>query len=193
MKKTIRIESIRKARRVLMEANSLALDDIEWTQGGKPVTFPEDALSIVKYRGLNNTDLLDMDIASLTAPCSLIQQQIMNIPSADRKELSDGHHTFEELYSYRMAYNALLFNCWARQDIYGVHKSWKHSDGEPCFGGGWFVVVATTPHGQVSNHYKAKFWDLFSAVPERELSSEYDGHTPKQALERLLLTTSDIS
>lgn len=99
---------------------------------------------------------------------------------------SDGFHTFGELYEYRRAYNALLFNEWAKRGLYDVHKSLKHSDGEPCFGGTHFIVVAELPTGQVSNHYKLEHWEAFSSTPERGLSNEYDGHTPSQALERLL-------
>jgi hypothetical protein len=73
----------------------------------------------------------------------------------------------------------------ARLGKFDVHKSWHHSDGEPCFGGGWFIVVAQLPSGQVSNHYKADDWTLFD-VPERETGAPYDGHTPAIALERLL-------
>ena len=99
-------------------------------------------------------------------------------------DTSDGYHTFNELYAYREVYNALLFNEWARLGLYDVHKSWRHSDGELCFGGGWFIVVAQTPEGQVSNHYKTDTWALFN-VPERERGAEYDGHTPQVALERM--------
>jgi hypothetical protein len=105
-------------------------------------------------------------------------------------ETSDGYHTFNELYGYRKAFNALLFNEWASRGLYDVHKSWHHSDGEPCFGGGWFIVVAQMPAGQVSNHYKAEDWPLFQ-VPERERGAEWDGHTPQIALTRLLLQAQD--
>lgn len=99
---------------------------------------------------------------------------------------SDGHHTFNELYEYRMLYNALLFNEWAKQDKYDVHLSYRHSDGEQCFGkDDYFVVVAMLPDGQVSNHYKGKYRHLFYEVPERERAAEYDGHTPQDALKRL--------
>ncbi len=100
-------------------------------------------------------------------------------------ETSDGYHTFNELYVYRKAFNALLFNEWARQGRFDVHKSWKHNDGEPCFGGGWFIVSAQTSAGQVTNHYKADDWPLFN-LPERELAAAWDGHTPAIALQRLL-------
>ena len=56
----------------------------------------------------------------------------------DMGEVSDGYHTFNELYEYRLLYNAAFFNELAKQNLYDVHKSKKHSDGEDCFGGGWF-------------------------------------------------------
>jgi hypothetical protein len=99
-------------------------------------------------------------------------------------EVSDGYHTMDELYEFRKVYNAALFNEWARQGKYQVHKSQKHNDGERCFGGGWFIVMATLPSGQISNHYELKDWDLF-VCEERETSEAWDGHTPADVLERL--------
>ena len=90
--------------------------------------------------------------------------------------LADDYHTVQELYDYRLAYNALLFNEWAAQGKHDVHKAWRHSDGELCFGGGWFIVCATTPHGLVSNHYHEQYWDMFDCE-HRDLPVEYDGHT----------------
>lgn len=98
-------------------------------------------------------------------------------------DASDGFHTHNELYEYRMLYNAHAAHGWLTAGI-PVVKSWKHSDGEPCFGGGWFIVVATLPTGQVSNHYQAEHWDLFH-VPEVDLPPEYDGHSPADAGARL--------
>lgn len=104
----------------------------------------------------------------------------------DINDISDGHHTFPELYEYRMLYNAAFFNEWSLRaaSVHDVHKSWKHSDGELCFGGGWFIVVAELPTGQISNHYKEQFWDLFD-IPEKEIPNEYDEHTPTEAASRL--------
>lgn len=98
--------------------------------------------------------------------------------------VSDGYHTFDELYMYRKLYNAALFNEWAKLGLYEVHKSLRHSDGDLCFGGGWFVVFATLPAGQVSNHYKVSDFHLFS-VPERERAVGWDGHTPVMAADRI--------
>lgn len=97
----------------------------------------------------------------------------------------DDHHTMDELYYYRMLYNAHLFNEWAAAGKYRVVKSANHSDGEPCFGGGYFIVVAELPAGQVSNHYKWSYWNLFE-IPAVQLPPQYDGHTPHEAAARLL-------
>ena len=99
----------------------------------------------------------------------------------DMGEVSDGYHTFNELYYYRMLYNAAFFNLLPR-DL--VHKSKRHHTGEECFGGGWFIVMANLPTGQISNHYELKDWDLFK-VPEKEFADKWDGHTPQEAAERL--------
>ncbi len=100
---------------------------------------------------------------------------------ADKGEISDGYHTFNELYYYRMLYNAAFFNLLPKNL---VHKSKKHHDGEECFGGGWFIVMANLPTGQISNHYELKYWDLFT-IPEKEFADKWDGHTPQEAAERL--------
>lgn len=122
------------------------------------------------------------------------QRPEVEIALPDSGAVSDGWHTFNELYHYRMLYNAAFCNslklasgspesgepCW-----FGVCKSWRHSDGELCFGKeDYFVVVMQLPTGQVSNHYHGQYWDLFK-VPEVERAPEYDGHTPQQAAERL--------
>ena len=100
---------------------------------------------------------------------------------------SDGYHTFDELYEYRLLYNALVFNEWAKKGLYDVHLSFKHHDGEPCFGkDNFFVVVAETPVGQISNHYAGRHKDLFN-VSERELANEWDGSDSRMIAKRLKL------
>lgn len=134
--------------------------------------------------------------------------EMLEEKEAEIGSFSDGYHTFDELYEFRKVYNATLFNEWAKQITretafskdamgrttqivvgestkYDVHKSKKHHDGELCFGGGWFIVVAVLPTGQISNHYKMEDWDLFQ-VPEAETAKyEFDGHTPTDVLNRL--------
>jgi len=99
--------------------------------------------------------------------------------------ISDGYHTFDELYDMRMQYNAALFNEWAEGGKHNVHKSTCHYDGEECFGGGWFIVVAELPTGQISNHYEIKHWDLFNIPSFDKAQIPFDEHTTKDVLLRL--------
>lgn len=100
---------------------------------------------------------------------------------------SDGYHTFKELYEFRLLYNAALFNEWAKQGLYDVHKSQRHNDGELCFGrNDYFVVVATLPTGQISNHYPMTNWDLFQCEEVEKAKAQWDGHTTKDVVERLI-------
>lgn len=136
-----------------------------------------------------------------------INKLIQELPSEERGKVSDGYHTIDELYNFRKVYNAILFNEWAKmyyynlemkekqgfnidmeavtKSCYDVHKSWRHYDGELCFGGDWFIVVAVLPTGQISNHYHAKDWGLFR-IPEVEKAKyEWDGHSSQDCIDRL--------
>ena len=100
-------------------------------------------------------------------------------------QLNDGHHSFDELYEFRKLYNAAFFQELHEEVGTQIYKSKRHNDGELCFGGGWFIVVAELPTGQISNHYRLEDWDLFN-VPEEEIPpTEYDGHTPQDVVDRL--------
>ncbi len=113
-----------------------------------------------------------------------------NNTKVDMGEVSDGYHTFNELYEYRMLYNAALFNEFAKQGLYDVHKSRKHSDGEYPFGdSNWFIVMAELPTGQISNHYEMKDWDKFQ-IPEKPLANKWDEHSPRDVAERLTSFTT---
>lgn len=101
----------------------------------------------------------------------------------DAGEASDGYHTFNELYEFRLLLHAFAAQAWHARGWHVV-KSYRHHDGGLCFGGGWFIVTAQLPSGQVSNHYRASDWDLFD-VPEVETPPEWDSHDTKDVLSRL--------
>lgn len=92
----------------------------------------------------------------------------------DVGELSDGYHTFNDLYRQRCILFATLVNLFP--DI-----SWKtkrHDDGELCFGGKNFLVCIDTPDGPYSYHYPLEDWDLFECK-ELDMAKPFDGHTDK--------------
>jgi len=133
--------------------------------------------------------------------------QVFKEAGGDVQYICDGFHNFKELYASRMAYNAALFNEWAStwyqiqqlqkdgnwvtfdkgadKPKYDVHKSWKHHDGEDCFGGGWFIVVAMLPTGQITNHYEACYWDLFRIPIAEKAKYPFDGHGVTEVFDRL--------
>lgn len=99
-------------------------------------------------------------------------------------EVSDGYHTFGELYAHRRALTAVLAGAAA-----GDGDSWRskahHPDGDPMFPG-YFIVGINLPTGTITYHYKLKHWDDFAAVPELEHAPPWDGATPNDTVTRLL-------
>ena len=101
--------------------------------------------------------------------------------------LSDGYHTFNELYEQRMYLFATIVN----QNKELAWKSLKHEDGKLCFDGDWFIVGIDTPRGSYTYHYENKYWNLFDCL-ELEVAKHWDGHTDKD-VSRLLSLPSENS
>lgn len=103
----------------------------------------------------------------------IIQYKIMN-----SGYVSDGYHTFNELYKHR----TILFSV-----ICNTHKAiaWKsklHHDGTMY--DGMFIVGIDTPDGTCTYHCENDYWDLFH-VKELDNAPEWDGHTPDDVLTRI--------
>lgn len=64
-------------------------------------------------------------------------------------------------------------------------KSYRHEDGEYCFGGGWFIVGIDTPEGSYTYHYENKYWDMFDCI-DLPRAKHWDGHTEADAETRLM-------
>ena len=99
-------------------------------------------------------------------------------------DLSDGYHTFNQLYYQR----CVLFASLVRLNKDKSWKSFKHSDGKYCFdsNGEWFIVGIDTPIGSYTYHYEKKYWDLFECQ-ELECGKEWDGHTEEDVTRLLSL------
>ena len=102
------------------------------------------------------------------------------------EDLSDGFHTFKQLYFQRM----MLFATIVKQNKDKAWKSFRHEDGELCFGGGWFVVGVDTPEGSYTYHYEAKYFDLFDC-DILDYGKHWDGHTEKDVTRLLSLTSTE--
>ena len=113
--------------------------------------------------------------------------RLVVLPETGIGDLSDGYHTFNELYHHR----AILFSviCNEHPDI-----SWKSKlhHGGTMFDG-MFIVGINTPEGQATYHYDINpYWDMFR-VRELEKAPEWDGHTSEQAIERIAGLTREAA
>ena len=98
------------------------------------------------------------------------------------KNISDGYHTFNELYHHRAVLFAIICNTYKDK----AWKSKQHHDGT-MFGepGEMFIVGVETPQGQYTYHYHTdEYWDMYK-VKELEFAPEWDGHKPED-ITRLL-------
>lgn len=96
-----------------------------------------------------------------------------------RKDISDGYHTFDELYYHRM----ILFSIICNQNKDRAWKSKLHDDGT-MFDEDSFICGIETPEGHYTYHYKLEYWDIFK-VKELDKAPAWDGHQPKD-ITRLL-------
>lgn len=110
-----------------------------------------------------------------------IQKEILALDN--KGDLSDGYHSYNELYKHRM----VLFSVICNQNQEVVWKSRLHHDGTMF--DGYFIVGIDTPQGQFTYHYQMEYWELFK-VKELEKAPEYDGHTPDD-IDRLYSLTSE--
>ncbi len=114
----------------------------------------------------------------------------MSTPKINKEEVSDGYHTFRDLYNHRAALNMALCRL-AQLKGYRTYKSFKHHDGTMF--DGMFIVVVIFPLGpegmpvQVSYHYNIeRYIDWFSFLPTEEYADVWDGHTPETTIERIV-------
>lgn len=97
----------------------------------------------------------------------------------DYGNISDGYHTFNELYHHRAVLFSVIVSCY--KNI--AWKSRKHSDGTMY--NNMFIVGIDTPRGQATYHYNIDpYWDIFDCK-ELDFAPEWDGHTPDEAIERI--------
>ena len=105
----------------------------------------------------------------------------------DIDDVSDGSHTFRQLYYQRM----MLFAVIVKQNKDKAWKSLRHEDGELCFGGRWFIVGVDTPEGSYTYHYEDNYYSLFDCK-ELERGKHWDGHTEKDVTRLLSLPSAQF-
>lgn len=99
-------------------------------------------------------------------------------------KISDGYHTFDELYEHRITlFIALCKNL----DGYKYANAWRsklHSDGTSF--DGWFILGINKEKGeQITYHLPISKWEETNFAEDLEKAPEWDGHTSNDVLERL--------
>ena len=112
---------------------------------------------------------------------------LKNSPAVDVDKISDGYHTFADLYEQRLILSAAL----AKNNPH-AWKSKRHEDGSVPFGGGWFIMGFDTAEGCYTYHYELKDWDLFQCK-ELDKGKPWDGHTSKDVRRLLSIPSDDVA
>jgi hypothetical protein len=111
-------------------------------------------------------------------------------------DVSDGYHTFTELYAHRIQ----LFISLCRSKklartmlekqgtvMNGETQVWRsklHSDGKAW--DGWFIMgINKAPGEQISYHLPESYWAETDFAETLELAPKWDGHTPADVITRL--------
>lgn len=122
----------------------------------------------------------DMDLSVKT---TYINSMIKSLLNGETNNISDGYHTFSELYEHRIA----LFIAFCRilpLNTLFVWRSKAHSDGS--IWDGWFILGLGKEKGkQITYHLPISKWDLCNFAETLETAPEWDGHTSQDVLERL--------
>ncbi|OSA95783.1 UNVERIFIED_ORG: hypothetical protein B2H93_04515 [Clostridium botulinum] len=102
-----------------------------------------------------------------------------------KEDISDGYHTFKELYYQRMILFSVICNTYKPNSW----KSKKHSDNTMFED--YFIVGINTPNGTYSYHYELKYWDYFK-IKELDKAPVWDGHTEKDVTRLISLLKCKI-
>lgn len=104
---------------------------------------------------------------------------VLHIPG-DTDDVSDGFHTFGDLYEHRIAlYLALL------RELGTGWRSRLHADGSAFEG--WFLVGVTLPTGAITYHLPERDWEETAWLTTLERAPAWDGHTADDVVVRLRL------
>ena len=106
----------------------------------------------------------------------------------DTNKISDGYHTFEQLYEHRVIlYMALcqMIEKYRHYDNIHIWMSELHSDGSKFEG--WFILGINSKKGeQISYHLPMSKWNACTEFAEvLGYAPEFDGHTSDDVLARL--------
>ena len=96
----------------------------------------------------------------------------------DTGSISDGFHTFDELYEHRFALFVALIN--SHPQLSWKSKHHYNGTGFP----GWFIAGMRLPTGDITYHLPDTWWDKVMCIPMTK-GLQWDGHTAEDVVHRL--------
>ena len=107
---------------------------------------------------------------------------------SDTGKISDGYHTFDELYDHRITLWIALCRLYSektsRCEDEGVWRSKLHSDGTSF--PSWFILgIGKSAGCQITYHIPVYRWDECDFAPEWDKAPEFDGHSSADVLDRI--------
>jgi hypothetical protein len=128
-------------------------------------------------------------VAGTNLPVEDVNKLLQLQDSYYRQEVSDGYHTFGELYDHRIVlFHALAKRLAADPATPENLRPWRsetHFDGSSFFGY-FHAGIGHEPGTQISYHIGLDWWATFDFCQTLNNSPEWDGHTPKDVITRLL-------
>lgn len=117
---------------------------------------------------------------------------MIKVLKVDPGEISDGYHTFNELYDHRIILYLSLCRLILKTHFRTVWKNKYHSDGTQY--PGWFLLGINMGEGyQMTYHIPMKYWNMINCVEFGiDDAVEFDGHTPKDVLSRMVRLIHEI-
>lgn len=155
--------------------------NVEGISGGVAITHlvvpDEQTAPVVRAMADIAADTIQQDLpATIEAKGIKIQ-----LPAGTRTgEVSDGYHTFDDLYAHRCRLFVALMRAYPNKSFW----SRKHSDGSSFEG--WVLAAIRTRAGWVTYHLPESEVPNIVMIREEEFGKEWDGHTSDDVLERLL-------
>lgn len=150
---------------------------------------------IVSYetykKASSNLDCYALIDGSLVAPKYTIYQlnksdrevvEVQEILTDNIGSISDGYHTFDDLYEHRVTLYIAL--CSLLDSSYYVWRSKEHSDGSSYEG--YFTLGIDNVKGkQITYHVPMKYWKDTDFAETLDKSPEFDGHSSQDVIERI--------
>jgi hypothetical protein len=100
-------------------------------------------------------------------------------------EVSDGYHTFNELYEHRNLLFCAFLSALTNEGRRDTWKSHTHNSGDSY--DGWFLAGVELCGHQVTYHLPDEMWELCYVANEYAVAPPWDGHSSADVIERIRL------